>query len=532
MSSALPLTSSSSLSSQEQKPTSVEMVSFHHDKTRWQVKGNFVDELLKPAGLKMTQWNRNGQIKIIKNGPHRTVYHLKLLSGGYFLKHFKADDRKTKLRQLVTPCRAELEYRAVQRVAELGIPTFETVAIGKQYHFTNWGVTDNYLVSKEITNVISVQDYVNNTGHAIPAIIRHQLAKKLGDIVGTLHNGGLLHRDLHSDNLLMKITDNQQLHLWLIDLHAVSFVKKISTQQIVKNLSLLIPSFFRHITKSDFLRFFCSYWSKLHENSSATSQTVINVSCSKKEFFSRLVKSFRKTVLEIFAKQDKKWSRGNRRLIIANSDNTECRGLANIGKERLIFLRDNPTEIKTTVFQQFFDAKKITIQTIRKEKNENFSARNAWEIGHAFLRRGFKTPRPIMFVAHQNENYFVTEDITNLPTLSEKLQKTSKAERNTISRQLAFSFAQLHRFGYNTSFSLNDLRVGSSSERPEIWFCNLESVTHSSQPTAAEIATSFRQLYQNLVTSKLISLSETLRFLKQYTSHHSSIHWKQFFKTI
>ncbi|VAX40631.1 hypothetical protein MNBD_PLANCTO02-1402 [hydrothermal vent metagenome] len=526
MSSAIPLTSSP-LSPQGQKPASVEMVSFHHDKTHWQVKENFIDELLKPAGLKMTQWNRNGQLEIIKNGPHRTVYHLKLLSGGYFLKHFKADDKKTKLRQLVTSCRAELEYRAVQRVAELGIPTFETVAIGKQYQFTNWGVTDNYLVSKEITNVISVQDYVNNTGHAIPAIVRHQLATKLGDIVGTLHNGGLLHRDLHSDNLLMKITDDQQLHLWLIDLHAVSFVKKISIQQIEKNLSLLIPSFFRHLTKSDFLRFFCSYWKKLHENSLTISQTVTHVSCSKKEFFSRLIKSFRKTALEIFVKQDKKWSRGNRRLIIANNDNTECRGLANIGKERLIFLRDNPSEIRVTAFQEIFDTKEIVI---RKEKNENFSARNAWEMGHAFLRRGFKTPRPIMFVVHQNENYFVTEDVTDLPTLSEKLQKAPSSERNTISRQLASSFAQLHTFGYNTSFSLNDLRVGGSSERTEIWFCNLDCVTHSSQPTAIEIVASFRQLYQNLVTSKLISYSETLRFLKQYTSHHSSIHWKQFFK--
>lgn len=528
MSSVLPLTSSATLPQEHARASgSTGMVTFCLAQTRWQVCADRVDELFDSSGLKLTEWKRHGQTTIIKNGPHRTVYHLELPSGGYFLKHFKADDWKTKLRQLVTPCRAELEYHAVQRVAELGIPTFETIAIGQRQSIANLAVTDNFLISREITNVVSVQDYVNKAGQEMPAVIRHQLARQLGSIVGKLHNGHLLHRDLHSDNLLMKITADQQLQIWLIDLHAVSFVRQFNIRQIERNLALLIPSFFRHISKSDFLRFFHSYWKTLQEGTESSEQMAVNISCSKNNLYRKLTETFRKTALEVFLKQDKKWSRGNRRLIIADCDNIQCRGLAAIGKERLMALRDDPPQIKSTPFLQNIFSNGVIF---REGLCKDFKARNAWEIGHAFLRRGFNTPRPIMFMSNQNDASLVTEDSTHLSTLSEKLKQGSTTQRDDISRALASRFAQLHTFGYDSSFRADDLCVDDSSGRQEIWFCNLDSVSHSSSLTTTQIITTFQKLYRDLTNSKLLSLSETLRFLKRYTSHNSSIHWKQFFQ--
>ena len=85
-------------------------------------------------------------VETVKTGPHRTVYRLSLALGEFYLKHFRINNWKTLLLNALRPTKADLEWNAALRIARLGLPTFEPVALGQ---IRRAGlVADSFLVSK------------------------------------------------------------------------------------------------------------------------------------------------------------------------------------------------------------------------------------------------------------------------------------------------------------------------------------------------------------------------------------------------
>jgi hypothetical protein len=44
----------------------------------WLVAPEYRELLLGPAGLRLDEWLANGQARVVKHGPHRTVWHVTL----------------------------------------------------------------------------------------------------------------------------------------------------------------------------------------------------------------------------------------------------------------------------------------------------------------------------------------------------------------------------------------------------------------------------------------------------------------------
>ena len=98
--------------------------------TTWKAAPDLVDELFDDQGLKLPQWLRTEQARIVKDGLHRTVYRVQLRGGRFYLKHHKPTRFPRRLQNLFRPCRALLEWTAARRIAGLGLPTIEPVAVG------------------------------------------------------------------------------------------------------------------------------------------------------------------------------------------------------------------------------------------------------------------------------------------------------------------------------------------------------------------------------------------------------------------
>ncbi|MCH7689248.1 MAG: hypothetical protein IH899_21665, partial [Planctomycetes bacterium] len=303
-------------------PALPEWEKFNKGKTRWQVQSDLADVLFDAHGLRLEEWLQAGQAEIIKTGPHRTVYRLNLPSGRFYLKHYRIPDWRALFQNLFRPCKAELESNAAHRLRVLEINTFEPIALGKTYDFGL--VKDSFLISREIENVETVQEFVQHTLSRLPesrqTVLRRHLALELGRLTARLHRGGLRHRDYHAGNLLMQVSPEQSVKLWLIDLHAVSFCRQLTLRHIKRNLSLLNHFFSHDTTKTDRLRFFRSYWNTLHSSQNASGP---RKRYSASESFARVVRqteSFcERSGMRAFRKGDKKWVRGNRRLIIADA---------------------------------------------------------------------------------------------------------------------------------------------------------------------------------------------------------------------
>src|SRR5436309_2799196 len=99
---------------------------------RWQVSPEHRDALLGPDGLRLDEWLRDGRARVVKKGPHRTVYHVALPGLSFYVKHYPLYDLRAWLRQLVRPSKARMEYERALAVAARGVPTFEPLALGEQ----------------------------------------------------------------------------------------------------------------------------------------------------------------------------------------------------------------------------------------------------------------------------------------------------------------------------------------------------------------------------------------------------------------
>ncbi|MEA3411720.1 MAG: lipopolysaccharide kinase InaA family protein [Pseudomonadota bacterium] len=103
------------------------------------------------------------------------------------------------------------EARNFERIATCGVNTPELVAYGNS---TSWLVPHHsYLIMKEIRPAETLWDYVRRTRDT-------SIATEAGELLWMIHCHGLVHRDLHSKNILLK-QDGNGRRLYVIDMLGV-----------------------------------------------------------------------------------------------------------------------------------------------------------------------------------------------------------------------------------------------------------------------------------------------------------------------
>ena len=191
---------------------------------RWLVARELRDQLLGPNGLRLDEWLNSSQATVVKHGPHRVVYRVTLPDGQVvYVKHNFVPDLRAWLRQMVRPSKARIELDQAAAVAARGVPTIEPLALGEREVFL--GACESYLVTRGLEGTQTLNTFLATTLVAMPAqrhaVVRHRLAKALGQFVARLHDVGIRHDDLHAANILVELPGDDQPGLFLIDLHAV-----------------------------------------------------------------------------------------------------------------------------------------------------------------------------------------------------------------------------------------------------------------------------------------------------------------------
>jgi len=185
---------------------------------------------------------------------------------GFFIKqHFGIGWREVfkNLSQFKLPIvGARTEYNAIKYLHSLGIDTMDVVGFSQKG--LNPASLKSFLVTKELDQTISLEDYCINWPQHPPTFREKKLLiNKVLVAVKKMHENGMNHRDLYICHFLMRKKNKQaedEISLFLIDLHRSQIRKKVPERWLIKDLAALYYSAMHiGLTKRDFLRFIRDY---------------------------------------------------------------------------------------------------------------------------------------------------------------------------------------------------------------------------------------------------------------------------------
>src|SRR5262249_33558704 len=156
-------------------------------------------------------WLRDGQARLVKQGPHRVVYRVDLPGLSFYVKRNLIPDIKTWLRQLVRLSKARMELARIAAVRERGILTVEPLALGEQQAFLGTGDPSLFPRARE-----GPQQLTAFRARALTLAdqrrrdrLRKLVAVELGKLVARLHGAGIRHDDLHAANILIRMREDR-----------------------------------------------------------------------------------------------------------------------------------------------------------------------------------------------------------------------------------------------------------------------------------------------------------------------------------
>lgn len=163
-------------------------------KTAWANKDPF-EEVLKLNG------------EIYREVATRRTLNFKFQGESFYIKVHRGTTVKEILKNYLS-LRAPVlgaanEYRAINRLTELGVNTMEVVAFGERG--VNPLTRESFIITKDLNPAISLEDYCKNwKDNPPPYHVKKVLIEEIARMVKTMHEGGVNHRDCYICHFLLK----------------------------------------------------------------------------------------------------------------------------------------------------------------------------------------------------------------------------------------------------------------------------------------------------------------------------------------
>jgi heptose I phosphotransferase len=157
------------------------------------------------------------------------------------------------------------EWRAIQRLGELGVDTMHAVAFGERG--SNPAALHSFIVTEDLAPTISLEDYCRDWPiKPPPVLLKRALIRRVADMAGRMHQGGVNHRDFYICHFLLHLDPlpiAENLKLSIIDLHRAQVRERTPRRWRDKDLaSLYFSALNIGLTRRDSLRFLRGYFGK------------------------------------------------------------------------------------------------------------------------------------------------------------------------------------------------------------------------------------------------------------------------------
>ncbi len=201
------------------------------------------------------------QGKAFRDVPGRKTIQVRLGANSYFIKqHFGVgwgEIFKNLLSLKLPILSAMTEVNAIHKLVELGIATTPLVSYGVKG--CNPAKLQSFIITEDLGNIVSLEDLcVNWKANPPSEQFKRQLIVAVAKIARKLHENGINHRDFYICHLCLdaNLLAQNQIKLYLIDLHRVLIHRKMSVNDNMKDIAALyFSSMDIGLTARDILRF-------------------------------------------------------------------------------------------------------------------------------------------------------------------------------------------------------------------------------------------------------------------------------------
>ena len=242
-------------------------------KTAWANKDPF-EEVLKLNG------------EVYREVATRRTLNFKFQGESFYIKVHRGTTVKEILKNYLS-LRAPVlgaanEYKAINRLTELGVNTMEVVAFGERG--VNPLTRESFIITKDLNPAISLEDYCKVWKDNPPSYhVKKVLIEEVARMVKTMHEGGVNHRDCYICHFLLHLPCSEQdiPKLSVIDLHRAQIRRRVPVRWRNKDLvALYFSSFEMGLTTKDYCMFLKKYF---------TEDKLKNIFNREKDFFENIV---------------------------------------------------------------------------------------------------------------------------------------------------------------------------------------------------------------------------------------------------
>jgi tRNA A-37 threonylcarbamoyl transferase component Bud32 len=231
------------------------------------VREDVADVLLRAGLLDVAGLAGHRSARLVKEGVHRLVFRVSVPTATpgetleLFVKVFRLPGLVDLARYVFRRPRGVRELRAVRKLEDAGVPTVSPVAVG--WRRRAGILVEDCIVTETLEDVTPLDVFVRERLPVMHdrerARALHEGARTLASFVAHLHERGILHRDFHPGNILVRDAGGDAPELVLVDLHAVSPRRFFPPGRCIDNLVQLGVFFAVHVSRTDRLRFWRAY---------------------------------------------------------------------------------------------------------------------------------------------------------------------------------------------------------------------------------------------------------------------------------
>jgi len=429
--------------------------------------------------------NKGTIIREVNN--KRSMWRIELHNETFYIKQLRYNTLTSRIFTLLKS-NGKYEISINSKLSKANIPVPPIVAFGKT---ENLGLLkEEYIITKEISGSSTLKNFFFENFQYLTLDEKKKIIRDFAMFIRKLHDNGIVHRDLHSGNILINREDGKNV-FFILDLDKVLLKGPLSLQDRLLNLSLLNINFFTLLKDSLRYYFFKCYAEGLWEKEDIKHSLNNIEEYSWNLAFSTWKKKakrcmgdnrlFRKETYANLKVHVKKGWEGFQDILI---DPEKF-----LGNNEAVLLKNGRTvkAARVTIDNQSFVLKRYNRKGFSHTVKNIFRisrAQKVWRNSYGFELRGVPIPSTIAFIEERKyrilkRSYIISEFIQNALTLTrfimEKWKDMTPEERKRILSSLSRQIRKMHYLGcFHGDLKWNNIFVKEEDRHYNFYFTDLD----------------------------------------------------------